>query len=248
MAVYARVLLVGLITGYWAFQLWLSGLTAIRVGLFFFLIHSSIVFLMLGVMMMLQVGDEVVGKDRKTGQVPVWSLISFAPFHSLNYLLVRMKNTYLLCRGYPQTNKVSDNLYVGNLFSQDWADANGVKWRAVVDLTTEFSERCRCEHYLNIPVHDGNPPSSAQFAEAVLFVKDHIEQGPVLIHCAYGVGRSSTVAAACVLGLGRQRGALKAFESVKAGRPVARLNTRMQLALLKFEKDVLAMRPADAKK
>jgi len=179
-----------------------------------------------------------MGKDKKTGSVAMWSLITIAPFHAVNMLLSHLKHYIEKKRGRDAANLVSPNLWVGNLFSQDTADLKGIKFRAVVDMTCEHTERCSYEYYLNLPIHDGNPPSTLQMLEAIAFVKHHIPHGNVLIHCAYGIGRSACVASAVLFGLGRRLGPLEGFAVVKAGRPQCRLNSRMKMALLNFERYV----------
>mmetsp|Transcript_18633 Transcript_18633/g.25951 ORF Transcript_18633/g.25951 Transcript_18633/m.25951 type:complete len:83 (+) Transcript_18633:791-1039(+) len=65
--------------------------------------------------------------------------------------------------------------------------------------------------------------------------QENIKKGPVLVHCAYGVGRSATLASACIYGMGRRPGVLEAFAAIKAVRSICRLNRDMRAALIQFE-------------
>eukprot|EP00466_Bigelowiella_natans_P015980 jgi/Bigna1/67899/fgenesh1_pg.4_\ len=209
-----------------------------QAAIFITCLYSSVLYITIGVLGMLHVGNEILGKNSKTGQLPLWSLILFFPFHTLNHILVRMKyGIEKNIKGNPPANKILDNLYVGSLFSQEIADGGNFRWEAVVDLTAEFSELCDCKRYLNLPVHDGNPPTLEQFDHAVDFVKENILKGAVLIHCAYGVGRSATVASACIYGMQKRPGVLEAFAAVKASRSMCRLNTGMRKALVEYERE-----------
>ncbi len=191
---------------------------------------------MIGFMGFFSVGDALLGKDSQTGKIALWSALALAPFHAFNYVMVRAKFFYLRAtRGVEAANRVSENLYVGNLFSDAVAQKEGFEWAAIVDLTCEFNERSRGKFYMNLPVHDGNPPSLRQCLAAGAFVREHIADGPVLVHCAYGIGRSCTVACACLLALGRAADVDTAFATVKASRPVCRLNARMRSALNAYE-------------
>jgi len=186
---------------------------------------------------MLELGNAIVGKNRTTGTVPMWSYVVYAPFHAFLAVKAKLSSLYhLRVNDVEPATQIVKNLYVGNLFSQEVADTKGFQWHAVVDLTCEFTERCESKHYLNLPLHDGNPPSLSDFANAAQFVEKHIKLGPILIHCAHGIGRSATLAAGCMTALQLRRGVMESFAAIKAKRSICHLNRKSRAALLRFEK------------
>ncbi|MBM3461041.1 MAG: hypothetical protein FJX76_02970 [Armatimonadetes bacterium] len=51
-------------------------------------------------------------------------------------------------------------------------------------------------HHLELPIEDFGVPTDEQVAAYLAFVDEHLaRQEPVLVHCAYGVGRTGTLAA-----------------------------------------------------
>jgi Dual specificity phosphatase, catalytic domain len=186
----------------------------------------------------LEWGMGLVGKDRKTGSIPWWSYIVFAPFH-----LPTMLYTYVHTRHskytppdkkekevVPVASMVQPGWYVGGCYSHEL----GKEWAAVIDLTVEFPESCiqSTKSYLSIPTWDGVPATPEQLEEAATFAihaKQKYANGDVLVHCAHGRGRSTTVMCACLVKVGLFKTWEEAFEQgIKPGRSVCKLNKRMK--------------------
>jgi atypical dual specificity phosphatase len=83
----------------------------------------------------------------------------------------------------------------------------------------------------HLPVEDFHAPSQDQLVEAVMAIRSAVASGArVAIHCAAGLGRSGTVAAAYLVSLGREW--REAVNTVRAARPGA-IETEAQLAAVK---------------
>jgi protein-tyrosine phosphatase len=109
------------------------------------------------------------------------------------------------------------------------------KWGGIVDLTVEFPEYCKTQHYLCIPIWDGVPPTPDQLEQAALFAVNSKKDGDVLFHCAHGRGRSTTTMCAALVKSGMFTSWQEAFNAIKPGRPVVKLNTKMKNALTQWQ-------------
>lgn len=91
-----------------------------------------------------------------------------------------------------------------------------------LDLTAELPRRGTSAAYANIPLLDGAPPRADRFAAAVAQVVAWRRAGaPVLVHCAYGHGRSVAVLVAAMVELGLAPRWQDAHAEVRALRPRA---------------------------
>ncbi len=101
-------------------------------------------------------------------------------------------------------------------------DARGIQ--AVVNLRGEADDAARGvapEHYLWLPTTDDAPPTVEELARAVAFIAAQIAAGRgVYIHCAAGVGRAPTTAAAYLVSTGVSPE--EAWDTVRQGRPFIR--------------------------
>ena len=88
--------------------------------------------------------------------------------------------------------------------------------------------------YLNVPLWDGTAPSAEQIERCARFGAERLKRGDVLVHCAYGVGRSATIAAAVLVEAGKAPDWEAALESIKLVRPRVSPNRRMRDALVKW--------------
>jgi hypothetical protein len=118
----------------------------------------------------------------------------------------------------------------------------GRRWDGIIDLTVEFPEYAEGDKYMCIPLWDGLPPTPAQLEEAANFAADCYcdntddnPHGQVLIHCAHGRGRSTTVMCAALVKTQLFPTWQAAFDAIKSGRPVVRLNSKMQQALTQWQ-------------
>ena len=172
----------------------------------------------------------IVGKNKITGDIPLWSYLVYFPFHfpSLLYTHVHTwagKNMY--GHHVPVATEVQPGWWVGGCYGHE-LDKD---WGGVVDLTVEFPESCikRTKSYLNAPTWDGVPLDPAGLEKAAAFAVEARKSGDVMVHCAHGRGRSTTVMCACLVKAGLYDNWKDAFEKgIKPQRPVCKLNKRMR--------------------
>lgn len=121
----------------------------------------------------------------------------------------------------PAMNEVSPGLFVGRYLRQSELDAR-FEW--VVDLTAELVEprdvRSR-RGYRCVPTLDASAPPVRALEQLVEELVD--EEGPILIHCAQGHGRSAAVAAALVIRRGLEPDVPSAERRLRASRPGIRM-------------------------
>jgi hypothetical protein len=173
-------------------------------------------------------GGYIIGKDRKTGQIPAWSWAVWWPFHLLNRILAKLAARR---RGVEPATEVFPNFYVGGWHS---FELNGIKWVAVVDLCCELPERCKSEQYANYPTWDG-VVRATDVAEAAVLLANASKKGPVLIHCAHGVGRSTTVCCAALVEAGHFPDTASAFVQCKEKRPVCKTSPHFRQVLAEWK-------------
>ncbi len=131
---------------------------------------------------------------------------------------------YRIIRGAPprQDSEILPQLHVdGQYRSHGWPllEARGVT--AVVSLRAEFdnaSAGLAPDRYLHLPTIDNTPPSLEHLREGVDFIMEEINRGgTVYIHCAAGVGRAPTLAAAYLVARGMSPPS--AWEKIREARP-----------------------------
>jgi len=193
----------------------------------------------IAVLFKLEVGMGMLGKNRKTGEIPMWSYVVFFPFHLPSMLYTHIhtltgtqrveKDGNVVEEVVPYASEVQPGWWIGGCYAhkldRDWA--------GVIDLTTEFPESTidRTRAYFSIPTWDGVPASPDQIEEAANFAVA-VKQGgggDVLVHCAHGRGRSTTVMCACLVKAGLFPTWEEAMDrGVKPRRPCCKLNGRMR--------------------
>jgi protein-tyrosine phosphatase len=131
---------------------------------------------------------------RADGTLAWWAWIAWAP------LLGYMRLLHELARaltGEPVADQVAAGVWVGRRpRAHELPDGIAI----VVDLCAEMPEVAEVAHgrrYLAIPTLDAMSPTPAEIARAVDAMLD--AGGPAFIHCAFGHGRSATVAAALLV-------------------------------------------------
>jgi len=102
---------------------------------------------------------------------------------------------------------VIPQLYVGgqmNARGWRWLAARGLS--ADLNLRSEFDDAAhgiRPETYLWLPTPDDHAPSLDQLCRGVAFIRQAVQAGgKVYVHCAGGVGRAPTMAAAYLVSTG----------------------------------------------
>lgn len=208
--------------------------------------YSTIVNGAVAVLFKLEWGMAMIGKDKRRGQIPFWSYVIFFPFHLPTILYTHVHTRTMKHKVHdPQTNtstrklvpvatEVQPGWWVGGCFGHEL----NKDWGGVIDLTVEFPERCidRTANYLSAPTWDGVPASPEDLERAATFGVEARKQGDVLVHCAHGRGRSTTVMCACLVKAGLFSTWEEAFEKgIKPYRTVCKLNRRMKQNLTQWQ-------------
>eukprot|EP00250_Pteridium_aquilinum_P006149 c16121_g1_i2 orf=286-993(+) len=170
------------------------------------------------------------GKSRD-GYFPWWSHVLFYPYMCIAKGYVYAKRRHA---SEPVYTEVSEGIFVGGWPSESSDVPPGRP--AIVDCTCELprSECVRDLPYLCIPTWDSRSPAAKDIQQAVQWALDMRMQHnrPVLVHCAFGHGRSVTVVCAILLALHVVETWEAANELIKARRPLIRMN---QLQMRNFE-------------
>lgn len=207
--------------------------------------YSALVNGTMAILFKMNRGMSIIGKDPKTGEIPIWSYIVFYPFHfpSMLYTYVHTRigtekiktpSGETKRERVPVASEVQPGWWVGGCYANE-LDKD---WAGIIDQTVEFPESCinRTQEYLLLPTWDGVPATPEQLEEAATFAIEARKHGDVLVHCAHGRGRSTTVMCACLVKAGLFPTWQEAFEyGVKPNRPVCKLNSIMRRNLTKWQ-------------
>ncbi len=153
----------------------------------------------------------------------------FAPYFGLNAL-----SFWLYRRGQrgPAVAELAPNLFFGRRLTACEAAAHSGTWVGVLDLAAEFAEAGPLRgvpQYRSLPVLDGTAPSEAELRDAVAWLREAVQAGPVYVHCALGHGRTATVLLAYLLTTGRVGtvgDGLTLLKSLRAGVSIGRGQAR----------------------
>ena len=146
----------------------------------------------------------------------------------------------------PVASEVQPGWWVGGCYS----NRLNRHWAGVVDCTVEFPERCRTVQYLCLPTWDGVPATPEQLDKAAKFCIDAIEEWNrlrktglvegepnILIHCAHGRGRSTTVMCAALVKMGYFTSYEEALVmGIQPSRPCCKLNKMMKTNLAEWQR------------
>ncbi|KAL3816013.1 hypothetical protein ACHAXA_010784 [Cyclostephanos tholiformis] len=237
----------------------------LRLGTASVLGYSAVVNGAIAIMFRLRRGMSLVGKDRMEGTIPLWSYVVLFPFHLPTYAYTYFHTKYGTMKPHskapqskpvkkvekvtvPVASEVQPGWWVGGCY----ANRLNKNWAGVVDLTVEFPERCRSKtlRYLCLPTWDGVPCSPEQLEKAANFCIEAreewnrlkktgtVEGEPhILIHCAHGRGRSTTVMCAALVKMGLFATYQEALENgIQPGRPCCKLNTMMKTNLAEWQR------------
>lgn len=198
--------------------------------------YSSILNGLIAFLFKLEKGMGMIGKNPTTGQIPLWSYLLYFPFHlpSILYTRIHANNDKRKKVVVPVASEVQPGWWVGGTYSNEL----NKEWGGVIDLTVEFPERCfdTSKSYKLCAIWDGVPPTPDMLEEAAQFAVEARKKGDVLIHCAHGRGRSTTLMCAALVRAGLYDNWEDAFEKgIKPGRSVCKLNSRMKNALSEWQ-------------
>ena len=199
--------------------------------------YSTILNGLIAVLFKLEVGMKLIGKDRTNGQIPFWSKVIYFPFHIPTRIYTYMHSLQDKKKKIPTASEVQPGWYVGGCYGHELNHM----WAGVIDLTVEFPESTihQTHSYLSIPTWDGIPASPEQLEEGANFALAARDsgKGDILIHCAHGRGRSTTMMCAALVKAGLFPTWEEAFEKgIKPGRSVCKLNRRMKQNLTEWQR------------
>lgn len=213
--------------------------------------YSTVLNGAIAVLFKLEWGMGIIGKNKYTGQIPMWSYVVFFPFHIPTILYTRIhskisrakmpdaKTGEMKYQHVPSASEVQKGWWVGGCHAEELGPK---EWGGIIDLTVEFPESCRnrTKHYLSAPTWDGVPLAPNDLELAATFAVNAREDGDVLVHCAHGRGRSTTVMCACLVKAGLFSNWEEAFdEGIKPYRTVCKLNTRMRQNLAAWQAEYI---------
>ncbi len=141
----------------------------------------------------------------------------------------------------PNLSEVAPNLYVGGQHRQRGLQAmRDLGITAVVNMREEFDDASRglgLDHYLWLPTTDDTPPTVEDLAQGAVFIHEQRSAGRgVYIHCASGVGRAPTMAAAYLVAQGATPH--HAWETLREGRPFVRPTPPQRAVVKTFAEQV----------
>lgn len=218
-----------------------------KTALTYWLIYASVLNLLIGVCFKLRIGQSFLMKNRVDGTIPLISYILFhafyIPTHAYTYIHTVIGKTH----GVPVANEVLTDYWVGGRYG---SELSVNLWSVTVDLTCEFQEACigNTVKYVSSPVWDGTPPSVDEVERCAVAIRDgwsgsefspktsSSRSGAVMVHCAHGRGRSCMIACAGLVKSGGAATWEEAFEIVKKGRHVCKLNKGMRDRLTEWTK------------
>lgn len=151
-----------------------------------------------------------VFQKNSDGRMPWPAILLLLP-----YLLAAQASAWLYLRRLPAFVMVDRHLAIGS------KNAPASKhWHALLDLATEFPAQRRAGgHYRSLPILDLTVPSAGAIREALAFIRQHQGEQPVCVHCALGLSRSATIAAAWLLHRGLAQNAHEAFRQLQKMHP-----------------------------
>ncbi len=199
-------------------------------------------YFVVGLLMLTNTAPWLLGKDVRRGTISLVNFLVFAPFHAINAVYMAIVHWVRHRKHIPVCSEIPNSgLWIGglNAFQLEHVALRGSNtWTAVIDLCAEFPARAACTpgNYICCLTWDGIPPSLAALDACVAFAMPRLPSVdanavPMLVHCAFGVGRSCLVCCVILLAARRAPNARAALAMVKAARPIARLNAAMTARL-----------------
>ncbi len=187
---------------------------------------------------------ELFGVDTGAGYKPDLRSLKGAAitFLLFPYRLVAWSLIWLFrAAGDNPIDKVGDKLFLsGRLVFADKKRFDEARIGAVIDVCAELPEWRRITadpsiKYLSLPVPDNCAPSPKQAEAAVAFAREQMKEGRnVLVHCAYGHGRSAAAAAMILIDSGQAGSPDEALKSLRKARKAVDLSANQREALIRW--------------
>ncbi len=166
----------------------------------------------LALVSLIHLGPGAAGFQKIDGRHTIAVRLLLAP-----YLLAARINPWLWLRRAPRRSLVCDDVWIGALPAR--VEPIDGRLPALVDLTAELAAPAGARAYRNHAWLDLVPPGSAELRRAAASIEALRADGPVLVCCALGYGRSAAAVAAWLLLTGRARDAHHALALLRARRP-----------------------------
>jgi hypothetical protein len=169
---------------------------------------------------------------RADGRLHPTSWVVLSPLHAANQVKLRVVRALRSDRPF---DEIQPGLFLGRRLAG--REAGLTNFRTVLDLTSEFTEPEAlrgASNYLCLPVLDHTPPTLEQIRQALVFLKAHQGDAPILVHCAFGRGRSALVVAAFLIQQGKATNAADAVTQLQRARPGVKLNSAQRARLEEF--------------
>jgi protein-tyrosine phosphatase len=136
-----------------------------------------------------------------------------------------------------RTSRIAPNLYVGGQHQRHGLKAMAARGiTACVDLRREYGDAAHgvaLLRQLSLPTDDDHTPAMAELQQAADFIGACLAEGRgVYIHCANGVGRAPTTAAAYLVSTGLSP--QQAWATIRAARPFIRPTKVQREAIERF--------------
>ncbi|NWF67691.1 MAG: dual specificity protein phosphatase family protein [Chloroflexi bacterium] len=134
-------------------------------------------------------------------------------------------------------SRITPQLYVsGQHRRHGWAQLAALGITAVVNLRQEYDDAAAGIaplRYLYLPTIDATPPSLEHLRAGVEFIRQEIARGgKVYVHCAAGIGRAPTLAAAYLVSTGLTP--TQAWQHILLVRPFVRPTHRQKAIVERF--------------
>ncbi|GLJ55627.1 hypothetical protein SUGI_1194650 [Cryptomeria japonica] len=174
--------------------------------------------------------------SQRKGSFPWWSLLLHYPYLFFLRLYVKLRR---MITKEPVYNEVCPQLYVGG-----WpCSASDIPpgEPAIIDCTCELPKSPSVDNmnlsYMCIPTWDTRAPSHQDIDLAVRWAAGQRSQNrPVLVHCAFGHGRSVAVMCALLVTLGLAEDWKDAEKIIKKCRPRINMNIMQRKSLENWSK------------
>lgn len=174
------------------------------------------------------------------GQLPWITRILCWPFLLLNHALNRVT---VHVQQLNAADEVIEGLYLGRHCSRNEAGMliKTKQIQAVIDLEAEAGEAKPFRELTNyhlLPVIDRQPVPQHVLEHGVEKIRQYLKDGPVLVHCALGRGRSAMLVVAYLLATGHQPNVEAALLYVNSCRRGVALHSDQKRALERYMQSI----------